>query len=249
MMTGEAIWAVSEATELVLVDLSAKRICIDFRVAGAITTILGILATVLRCTGQPPLVQARSVRGDLRAGAGHVSGGMDQSLAPSLLGQITGSLIIHSFHFCQARVWPRFLGPLRILLHFGGDFHDSVGTMRSYRYSGVFRFLAIVMFFGVLLSLVGQHRGHVVNFVGRIPRRYGCDDIRGHRGLAFLPALLRYGLLDLTPVAWALVVTGMNDPCAGDRPVAPDCRVESRGAAAGRPALFQDPRCCRRRAR
>ncbi len=30
-------------------------------------------------------------------------------------------------------------------------------------------------------------------------------------GLAFLPALSRYGLLDLTPVAWAAVVRGMED--------------------------------------
>jgi signal transduction histidine kinase/ActR/RegA family two-component response regulator len=30
--------------------------------------------------------------------------------------------------------------------------------------------------------------------------------------LAFLPALLRHGLLDLTPVAWAVVIKGMNDP-------------------------------------
>ena len=31
-------------------------------------------------------------------------------------------------------------------------------------------------------------------------------------GLAFLPAVLRYRLLELTPVAWATVVRGMNDP-------------------------------------
>ena len=31
-------------------------------------------------------------------------------------------------------------------------------------------------------------------------------------GLGFLPAVLRYRLLELTPVAWATVVSGMNDP-------------------------------------
>jgi len=36
-----------EAIELVLVEFPAKRICIDFRVAAAITTILGVLASVL----------------------------------------------------------------------------------------------------------------------------------------------------------------------------------------------------------
>ena len=31
-------------------------------------------------------------------------------------------------------------------------------------------------------------------------------------GLAFMPGLFRYRLLDLTPVAWAAVVEGINDP-------------------------------------
>ena len=31
-------------------------------------------------------------------------------------------------------------------------------------------------------------------------------------GVAFLSGLFRFRLLDLTPVAWAVVVKGMNDP-------------------------------------
>ena len=34
----------------------------------------------------------------------------------------------------------------------------------------------------------------------------------GITGLAFVPGLFRYRLLDLTPVAWAVVVDGINDP-------------------------------------
>ena len=34
----------------------------------------------------------------------------------------------------------------------------------------------------------------------------------GVTGLAFLPGLFRYRLLDLTPVAWAVVVEGIDDP-------------------------------------
>jgi len=79
-----------------------------------------------------------------------------------------------------------------------------------FRYSGVFRYLAAVMLFGVvfpwLVSIADM--SHVLGsfHVDTAAMTFAVT------GLAFLPALLRHGLLDLTPVAWAVVVKGMNDP-------------------------------------
>ncbi len=50
-------------------------------------------------------------------------------------------------------------------------------------------------------------------------------------GLAFVPGVFRYRLLDLTPVAWAAVVEGMNDPVLV---IDPDGRVVDLNPAAGR---------------
>ncbi len=51
MMAGETAWALGATLEPILVDLSAKRICIDLRILGTVTAILGLLAFVLRYTG------------------------------------------------------------------------------------------------------------------------------------------------------------------------------------------------------
>ena len=51
MMAGETVWASAHAVEL-LVDLyPIQHLCIDLRVAGAVTAVLGILAFVLQYTG------------------------------------------------------------------------------------------------------------------------------------------------------------------------------------------------------
>ena len=59
-------------------------------------------------------------------------------------------------------------------------------------------------------------------------------------GLAFLPAVLRYRLLELTPVAWATVVRGMNDPVVVIDPSRPDRRAERGRPAALGPASRRD---------
>ena len=51
LMAGEAAWALFEAFELVVIELPAKEIFIALRVAGAVITILGVLAFVLQYTG------------------------------------------------------------------------------------------------------------------------------------------------------------------------------------------------------
>ena len=51
MMTGETVWALSQALELLVVEMAAKQPFYELRNAGAVTAILGLLAVVLRYTG------------------------------------------------------------------------------------------------------------------------------------------------------------------------------------------------------
>src|SRR5262249_4555470 len=59
MMAGETAWAVGGALEPIIVELSIKRVCIDLRILGTITGILGLLAFVLRYTGHYRWLTAR----------------------------------------------------------------------------------------------------------------------------------------------------------------------------------------------
>ena len=61
-------------------------------------------------------------------------------------------------------------------------------------------------------------------------------------GLAFLPAVLRYRLLELKPVAWATVVRGMNDPVVVIDPSGQDRRAQRGRSAALGPASCRDAR-------
>src|SRR6516165_3020146 len=51
MMAGETVWALGAALEPLVVELSIKRLCIDIRLFGTLSAILGLLAFVLRYTG------------------------------------------------------------------------------------------------------------------------------------------------------------------------------------------------------
>ncbi len=76
--------------------------------------------------------------------------------------------------------------------------------------AGVYRIQAAVMLFGVILPWVVNmiDMSHIlgVMYTDTAAMTFAVT------GLAFLPAVLRYRLLEVTPVAWATVVRGMNDP-------------------------------------
>jgi signal transduction histidine kinase/CheY-like chemotaxis protein len=208
MMTGEAAWGFSEAMELVLVEMPAKRICIDFRVAGAIMTTLGVLASVLRFTGcyrwlkpgQFVAICAPALAMCLVAWTNrwHHLYWFDHKL-----------IIINSLAYATPVYGPGFW------IHFAYCYilvaASTILLARSvYLYTGVFRVLSIVVLFGVifpwLVNIVDM--SHILgrSYVDTAAMTFAVT------GLAFLPAVLRYGLLDLTPVAWAVVVEGMSDP-------------------------------------
>ncbi len=207
MMVGEAAWALFEALELVIVDLDIKRICFALRVAGTTTMLLGMLAFVLRYTGCERWLAPRRFAA--------VAAPM---LALTLLAW-TNSL----HHRYWRSIWNARIGENWIAMPvygpgFRAHFIYSYGlaavvtvlmvraVMRS---SGVFRAQASIILFGVLLpwgvNIIDMFRIFGFIHLDTVAIAFGVT------GLACLPALLRYRLLDLTPVAWATVVRGMED--------------------------------------
>ena len=208
MMTGEAAWALFEALELVTIPMSIKQIWFDMRVTGAVSTVLGMVALVLRYTGH-----------------GHW-------LAPRRLGAICALPIVFMLvawtnewhHFFWRTHIDEVVGGFRIARPvYGPGFWANFAycyvlvagatlllIQAVVRSSGVYRAQAGVMLFGVLLPWVvnmidmSQILGYV--HVDTAAMTFAVT------GLAFWPGLFRYRLLDLTPVAWATVVKGMNDP-------------------------------------
>jgi len=207
MMFGEAIWAWAEALELLTVELPFKILWYEFRVVGAMVTILGLLAFVLVFTGRERwLVPRRFLF----------------VVAPAVV--LTLIAWTNSWHHAfWARIWSVQMGDHWIAMHQYGPFfwiafaycYSLVGVSTALlaqaviRSAGIFRDQAAIMLFGVLLPWV-------VNFID-MAQVFGfihVDTVAisfAVTGLAFLPGVFRYRLLDLTPVAWAAVVEGMDD--------------------------------------
>ncbi len=85
MMAGEAAWALFEGLELVIPDLRIKRFCFALRVAGASTTLLGMLFVVLGYTGRERWLTRRRLAAVVAPMAGADPAGLDQPAAPRLL--------------------------------------------------------------------------------------------------------------------------------------------------------------------
>jgi signal transduction histidine kinase/ActR/RegA family two-component response regulator len=208
MMTGESVWALFEAVELVSKDATLQGLALDFRTAGVVTTILGMLAFVLRYTGAVHWLEPR------RFGA---------VCAPAL-GLILVAWTNPWHHIYWTAHLPRMAGEYHIAVpvygavfwvHFGycyvlvavSAFLLAQAAVQSV---GVYRAQAIVMLFGVILPWV-------VNMID-MAQVFGYMHVDtaamtfAVTGLAFLPGLFRFKLLDLTPVAWAVVVQRMSDP-------------------------------------
>jgi signal transduction histidine kinase/ActR/RegA family two-component response regulator len=208
MMAGEAAWALFEALELVCNDPQAQSLFYAIRTAGAVITVLGLLAFVLRYTGSTHWLEPRRIT---------------LICAPALaLIVVAWTNPLH--HFYWVTHVPEPVGRFQIIkpvygpgfwVHFGycyvlvavSAFLLAQAAIQS---AGVYRAQAAVMLFAVILPWI-------VNMVD-MSRVFGYVHVDttamtfAVTGLAFLPGLFRFRLLDLTPVAWAVVVKGMNDP-------------------------------------
>ena len=208
MMAGEAAWAWFEALELVCTNPIAQGLCYQLRTAGAVITILGLLAFVLRNTGSNFWLEPRRF---------------------ALICWPALTLILVAWtnplhHLYWVAHLPRLAGRFHIAIpvygpgfwvHFGycyvlvavSAFLLAQAAVQSV---GVYRAQAAVMLFAVIVPWV-------VNIVD-MTQLFGYIHVDtaamtfAVTGLAFLPGLFRFRLLDLTPVAWAVVVKGMNDP-------------------------------------
>ena len=208
MMAGEAVWALFEAFELIYREIAAKRPFFELRVAGAVIAILGLLAVVLRYTGHAKWLRPRWFTAICLPAAlpilftwtnewhhlywyGHKAVDIGRF---AFLQPIYGPVFWIQFSYCYGLITVS-----TILLA------QAVVTS-----AGLYRIQAAVMLFGVLLpwvvNVMDMTHTFGVWYTDTTAMTFAIT------GLAFLPALFRYRLLELTPVAWAAVVRGMNDP-------------------------------------
>jgi signal transduction histidine kinase/ActR/RegA family two-component response regulator len=208
MMTGEAVWALAEALEVLFADMPTKSLCYAFRIVGTLTAIVGVLALTLRYTGNTRWLERSR---------------FSAVCAPAVF------LVLLAWtdpwhHLYWSKVSNQTIGSVQVAIRELGA-GAYVGVTYVYLiavYSlillghaalttaGVYRSQAIIMFCGVLIPfgidladwwpVFTFVQGDVVSLSFVLT------------GLLFLPGLYRFRLLDLTPVAWAVVVKGMNDP-------------------------------------
>jgi PAS domain S-box-containing protein len=208
MMAGETVWALGGALEPIIAELPIKRLCIDLRILGTVTAMLGLLAFVFRSTGQFRWLNP------YRFGA---------ICVPAL------PLLVLAWtdpwhHLYWARLATEKIGESWIAIRsFGPGFWALLAycyalvavatvllTQAAIRSTGVFRAQAAMMLFGVLLPWVVDIMD-MFRLFGFIPVDLVSMTFAA-TGLSFLPALFRFRLLDLPPVAWAMVVKRMDDP-------------------------------------
>jgi signal transduction histidine kinase/ActR/RegA family two-component response regulator len=208
MMAGESAWALFEAIELVCADPVLQAICYQVRTAGAVITILGVFAFVLRYTGRGQWLERRRFALICAPALALILVALTNPVH-HLYWVTHQSGLSGSFHIAVPVYGPAFW------IHFGycyalvavSAFLLAQAAVRS---AGVYRAQAVVMLFAVIVPWIvnivdmSQLLGYI--HVDTAAMTFAVT------GLAFLPGLFRFRLLDLTPVAWAVVVEGMNDP-------------------------------------
>ncbi|MFI5457596.1 MAG: histidine kinase N-terminal 7TM domain-containing protein, partial [Isosphaerales bacterium] len=208
MMAGEAAWALFGGLELVLVEMQFKQVCFELRVAGAVTTVLGMLAFVLRYTGCTDWLVFRRFALICAPAVAMVLVAWTNPLH-HLYWIGHEDVVIGKLHLAKPVYGPGFWA------HFSYCYlliavETLLLAQAVVRSAGVYRAQAAVLLFAVMLpwvaSMIDMSQVFGWIYVDAAAMTFGVT------GLAFLPGLFRYRLLDLTPVAWAVVVKGMNDP-------------------------------------
>jgi len=207
MMAGETVWALGSALEPSIVELPIKRLCIDLRLLGTVTALLGLAAFVFRYTGLFRWLNASRF------------GAICAPALPLLLLAWTDPW----HHFYWTRLEIQRIGGFSIAVRsFGpgfsamcaycyalGAFATLLLIQAVFRSTGLYRVQATVMLFGVALPWVVE----IIDTL-QLCRFIPVDLVSmtfAVTGLTFLPALFRFHLLDLPPVAWAMVVKRMDD--------------------------------------
>ncbi len=208
MMVGEMVWAAAEAVELMVDDLRVMWFCVNLRVLGAVTSILGMLGFVLHYTGRGRWLSLRRFAAICAL--------------PLVMLPVAWTNPWHYAFWSWIRL-ERVDGFLMLVRGYGTGFWvlfgycyllTGVSTLllaeAVVRSAGVYRAQAAVMLFGVIVpwvvSIIDMTQVFGFFYVDTAAATFAVT------GLAFFPGLFRLRLLDLTPVAWAAVVERMNDP-------------------------------------
>jgi PAS domain S-box-containing protein len=208
MMAGQTVWALGAAMEPIIVELPIKRLCIDVRVVGTLVAMLGLLAFVFRYSGLYRWLKASR---------------FSAICAPGLFLLI---LVCTDpwHHLYWADLSNQRVGDVMVAIRlFGPGFWALIAYcyviaaisaailgQKLVASTGVHRVQAAVMLFGVILPWVIDIMD-MLGLFGFIPVDLVSMSF-AVTGLTFLPALFRFHLIDLPPVAWAVVVKGMDDP-------------------------------------
>ncbi len=207
MMAGETVWASAHAVELVVEPYPIQYLCIDLRVAGAVISVLGMLAFVLQYTGRDRWLEPRRFAAICAWPAVMVL----VSWTNPWHGQFWSSIQVEDIG--GFRVVTRGYGP-GFWAEFGYCYLVVAVSVvllghAVVRSTGVYRAQAAVMLFGVLapwiVSIIDMSQLLGYFYIDLAAATFAVT------GLAFVPGLWRFRLLDLTPVAWATVVERIND--------------------------------------
>ena len=208
MMAGEAAWALSESLDLFVADMSSKKLFYNLRVAGTLTAVMGMLAFVLSYTSRKRwlvgrrfhLIVALAIAIVLLAWTDdwhhlYWTGISDKSvdgfrIAVRRCGPGLWALVAYCYTLAAVSI---------VLL-----------SESALRLSGGYRAQSAIMLFGVLVPVSTDILDWTDLFAFIHVDTVSLSFVL--TGLAFMPGLFRFRLLDLTPVAWAAVVRGMNDP-------------------------------------
>jgi signal transduction histidine kinase/ActR/RegA family two-component response regulator len=208
MTSGQTLWALGAAIEPVVAEMPIKRLCIDVRVAGTLVALLGLLAFVFRYAGLFRWLKASRFSA-ICVPALHllVLVWTDPwhhlywaKLSNERVGDVMIAIRSYGPGFWALIVYCYLLAAASALL-LGQKFIGS---------RGVHRIQAGVMLFGVLLPWLLDIMD-MLGLFGFIPVDLVSMSF-AVTGLTFLPALFRFHLIDLPPVAWAVVVKGIDDP-------------------------------------
>jgi len=207
MMAGETAWAMGVGLELVFADLPTKALCLDLSILGKVSVPVGLLVFTLRYTGLQKWVTGRTL--------------VLACVFPA------ATILVHWTDPWHHLYWGRLEvawvgGYARVVGARGPWFWVNVGycyalmalsvallALSLPRMTGVYRWQVVLILFGALAPWVV----HAIYVAGFSP--YPGVDLTATvfclTGLAIVPGLLRYRILDLIPVARDAVVQGMRE--------------------------------------
>jgi PAS domain S-box-containing protein len=207
MMAGEAAWALGVGLELLFADLPTKVGCLDLAIVGKNSVPVGLLVFVLSYTGQQKRVTGRTL--------------VLACAFPAATILLHWADPWHHLYWSHREVaWVG--GYARIEGTRGPWFWMNVGynyalmalsvallALSLPRMTGVYRRQVVLILFGALAPWIVN----AIYQAGYSPYP-GVDltaTVFSLTGLAIVPGLLRYGILDLVPVARDAVVQGMRE--------------------------------------